>query len=112
MSIKIGVKQIIARGVKNFRVKKIQALKLSQLPAKYEEGEHVFLNVYDAILFFATCPGDSNRNILLRKGVLYNEEEFEKALVTCRKCGENLTKINKALEEENKDWDKEMTYII
>jgi len=110
MSIKIGVKQIIVRGVKNFRVKKIQALKLSQLPAKYEEGEHVFLNDYGRL--YHITASHLSQILILREGEKYNEKEFCAALEKCKRCGKILQEINKALKEKNKGWDKEMTFVI
>lgn len=114
--IKIKVRQIVVRGEQKFCVIKIEALEENKLPKRYINSEGYWVYLEHNILYanpktFRNYEYSSRDNILAQ-GSTYSKESFEKVLAYCRRAGDELKKVNKELEEENKNWEGVKTYEI
>ena len=107
--IKIETRKEIVRGAQKRRIINVEALSEHELPLEYVMG------------FPFTRLGSDGNSLLIRDGnttmwinqnELWDNESFQKWLEVIKNAGNRLKEINKKLEDHNKNWEGEETFII
>ena len=117
MSIIIKTEKIIARGVQKIKIIELDGLDRDMLPTLYTNGEHVY--VAEENLFYDSNYKKTVSNskkawcaTYLQKNEILKPETFDECLKNITRCGNRLAKINKKLNEENKNWHGIDTFYI
>jgi len=119
MSIEIEIEKIIVRGEQRIKILELKGLNIEDLPKRYKEGEYVSIARSKHYLFYSsnrerTVKGNTRNwhGTYLEVGGVITRQFFEECLRNIRRCGEILVKVNKKLEEENKNWKGNELFII
>jgi hypothetical protein len=104
MRLKIKVEKVIERGIPSYKILEIEALKRSELPDDYLNGDPYCYLQENLVIGPA-------RECLYMNGV-YTLTDFNKKLSTLKECGERLGKINKNIKELRANWTGQETFII
>lgn len=109
MSIVIKTKKKVSSdGIKGRVIKKIKALKQSELPSLYfsNKEKSVFLSEYRNRLI------DSNYNSILKVDEFINESVFQDKIEYIKKCGDYLKEVKDKLKSLREEWNGKETFII
>ena len=109
MRIKIETKEVLVRGEKSFKILKIEALDLGELPVRYTAMEGaIYLAGKERLLL----KNSGCYKKVLSKGQTIDLHGFEEIWSRIKFAGEMLKKTKKLLRSENEGWgETEKTFV-
>lgn len=119
MKAEIVVKQIVVRGQQMVEMMEFKnVMTKEEIPNEYEEGELCFwksTNEKRIMLYIPDSSRTEGYKPLIEEiyiGARLTQNRFNELYTWLVRAGERLAKINKKLKEQNKEWNKTVTYHI